>query len=175
MSPGESAPVATWYASGWNRWKLRRSTSVRSTSARLNFSAAWSPPKPPPMTTTRCLFSCTSFMRFRRTVLRTGLAHVRAGNRRNMPAFFERVPPPQDDGDHYELPPELRDYIAACVRAARPSDLRSRALAALGVSAVDETVPVWIDWAGLEAEAERQGCTVADIVFDLAGRRQDPR
>ena len=29
MSPGDRAPVATWYSSGWNRWKLRRSTRVR--------------------------------------------------------------------------------------------------------------------------------------------------
>ena len=28
--PGASAPVATWYSSGWKRWWLRRSTSVRS-------------------------------------------------------------------------------------------------------------------------------------------------
>ena len=31
ISPGESAPVATWYTSGWKRWKLRRSMSVMST------------------------------------------------------------------------------------------------------------------------------------------------
>jgi hypothetical protein len=99
----------------------------------------------------------------------------RAGNRRNMPAFFQRVPPPSDDdGDELALTPELHDYIAACVRAARPSDLRMRALVALGVAAADD-VSVWIDWDGLEREAARQGCTVADIVFDRAGRRPDPR
>ena len=32
--PGESMPVATWYSSGWNRWWLRRSTSVTSTGLR---------------------------------------------------------------------------------------------------------------------------------------------
>jgi len=89
---------------------------------------------------------------------------------RNMPAFFQRMPPSSDD-EHFHLTPELRDYVAACIRAARPSDLRSRALAALGVSAPAEPALVAIDWAGLEAEAARQGCTVADIVFDLAGRR----
>ena len=93
-----------------------------------------------------------------------------------MPAFFQRVPPPSDDdGDELELTPELRDYIAACVRTAHPSDLRTRALVALGVGVVDEDVSVWIDWNGLEREATRQGCTVADIVFDRAGRRPDPR
>jgi hypothetical protein len=31
-----------------------------------------------------------------------------------------------------------------------------------------------VDWDELEAEAARQGCTVADVVFDRAGRRPDP-
>ena len=53
ISPGDSAPVATWYVSGWKRWKLRRSTSVISTGARLSFATACRPPKPPPITTTR--------------------------------------------------------------------------------------------------------------------------
>src|SRR5215470_9388694 len=53
MSPGESAPVATWYVSGWKRWKLRRSTSVISTGASARCWTACSPPKPPPTTTTR--------------------------------------------------------------------------------------------------------------------------
>jgi len=38
ISPGDSDPVATWYSSGWNRWKLRRSTNRdrdRSSSERL--------------------------------------------------------------------------------------------------------------------------------------------
>jgi hypothetical protein len=43
-----------------------------------------------------------------------------------------------------------------------------------------EIVDTWefamepVDWAELEREAVRQGCTVADIVFDRAGRRPDP-
>ena len=31
ISPGDKAPVATWYSNGWNRWWFRRSTSVMST------------------------------------------------------------------------------------------------------------------------------------------------
>src|SRR5919109_4974044 len=54
MSPGDSAPVATWYVRGWKRWKLRRSTSVTSTGARRSFETACRPPKPPPTTTTWC-------------------------------------------------------------------------------------------------------------------------
>ena len=53
-SPRDSAPVATWYVSGWKRWKLCRSTSVMSTGARRRPSTACSPANPPPMTTTRC-------------------------------------------------------------------------------------------------------------------------
>src|SRR5579875_2460490 len=47
-------PVATWYRSGWNRWWLRRSTSVTSTGSRPSSRAAGSPPNPPPTMTTRC-------------------------------------------------------------------------------------------------------------------------
>ena len=35
ISPGDRAPVATWYSSGWKRWKLRRSTSVTLTSGSM--------------------------------------------------------------------------------------------------------------------------------------------
>ena len=51
--PGDSMPVATWYSSGWNRWWLRRSTSVTSTGSWPRSRSASSPPKPPPTTTTR--------------------------------------------------------------------------------------------------------------------------
>lgn len=30
-----------------------------------------------------------------------------------------------------------------------------------------------VDWDELEAEAVRQGCTVADVIFDRAGRRDE--
>ena len=45
--PGDSMPVATWYSSGWNRWWLRRSTSVTSTGwPDRGAGSAGSPPKP---------------------------------------------------------------------------------------------------------------------------------
>ena len=53
MFAGDSAPVATWYRSGWNRWKLRRSMRVTSTGLLASPRAASSPPNPPPTTTTR--------------------------------------------------------------------------------------------------------------------------
>ena len=54
ISPGESAPVATWYSIGWNRWKLRRSRRVTATSGSLlRLRAAYSPPNPPPTMRTR--------------------------------------------------------------------------------------------------------------------------
>jgi hypothetical protein len=94
-----------------------------------------------------------------------------------MPADFARLPRPDGPDEPFELSPELRDYVAACLRAARPSRSRSEALAALGAASVDdawELAGQRVDWTELEAEAERQGCTVADIVFDRAGRGPDP-
>ena len=41
--------------SGWNRWKLRRSTSVTSTGGRLRCSAPAARRSPPPTMTTRCI------------------------------------------------------------------------------------------------------------------------
>ena len=52
ISPSEMMPVATWYSNGWNRWWVVRAMSLMSTSARLSFFAALSPPKPDPMMTT---------------------------------------------------------------------------------------------------------------------------
>src|SRR5690349_19788583 len=57
MSPGGIAPVATWYSSGWNRWKLRLSMSVTGTPARPSRLAADRPAKPPPTMTTS-LMAC---------------------------------------------------------------------------------------------------------------------
>lgn len=93
-----------------------------------------------------------------------------------MPADFAHPPQPERSGEPFELSPRLRDYVAACVRAARPSGSRAAALAALGAAAPGD---VWelsaetVDWAELEHEADRQGCTVADIVFDRAGRKPE--
>lgn len=70
------------------------------------------------------------------------------------------------------IPEELRQYLAVCVLAARPSRSRSAALRALG--AASDTAADGIEWDELEAEARRQGWTVADIVFDRAGRPPYP-
>ena len=92
-----------------------------------------------------------------------------------MPAFFPAGPPP-DDG--VELSPELRDYLIACVRSARPSASRQDALRLLGEVDVEvedlwDVPPHPVDWDEIEAEARRQGCTVADILYDRAGRERD--
>jgi hypothetical protein len=52
MFAGERPPVATWYRRGWNKWKLRRSTSVTSTATSLSPRVTANPPKPPPTITT---------------------------------------------------------------------------------------------------------------------------
>src|SRR3954466_4252238 len=87
-----------------------------------------------------------------------------------MPAFFPAGPPSDDD---VELSPHLRDFLIACVRAARPSQTREDALRLLGEVEVED---LWelpnepVDWDVIEAEARRQGCTVADVLYDRAGR-----
>ena len=95
-----------------------------------------------------------------------------------MPAYFPPYQPPHDPSqDRIELTQELLDYVKSCVRAAPPSATRAETLRALGAGPEDawELPAPRIDWAEVEAEAERQGCTVADIVFDRAGRKPDPR
>jgi hypothetical protein len=85
--------------------------------------------------------------------------------------------PRNEPGDSVALTPELRDYIVACVRASRPSPSRDAALGLLGDDVVSEDtweLPVEpVDWDEIEAEARRQGCSVADVVYDRAGRRPD--
>jgi hypothetical protein len=86
------------------------------------------------------------------------------------------TPSPQFGGDQ-ELSPDLRDYLIACVRAARPSRSRADALRLLGAIELEtdwELPPTPVDWDEVEAEARRQGCTVADVLYDRAGRRPDP-
>ena len=84
------------------------------------------------------------------------------------------MPSYQSDSGRFgiELTSELRQYIAACVLAARTSDSRTEALKALGVLVEDawELAGDPVDWAELEREAERQGCTVADVIYDRTGR-----
>jgi len=79
--------------------------------------------------------------------------------------------------DSTALTPELRHYLTACVLAARPSRSRSEALRLLGADAEDawELATHPVDWDEVEAEARRQGCSVADIVYDRAGRQRDVR
>ncbi|OBG81572.1 hypothetical protein A5701_10270 [Mycobacterium sp. E3305] len=52
-SPSDRMPVATWYSNGWKRWVVVLEIRVTSTSARLSALAAFRPPNPLPMMTTR--------------------------------------------------------------------------------------------------------------------------
>jgi hypothetical protein len=85
---------------------------------------------------------------------------------------------PLPDEEPAELSPELRDFIVACIRAARPSSSRDAALYLLGEPQF-ELDDAWdvplepVDWDEIEAEAERQGCSAADVIYDRAGRRPD--
>jgi hypothetical protein len=67
---------------------------------------------------------------------------------------------------------DLHAYLTACVLAARPSRSRTEALRALGYEPPAEPagLPHPVDWEAIEAEARRQGCTVADVVYDIAAR-----
>ena len=88
-----------------------------------------------------------------------------------MAAFF---PADQHPDGHLALSPELREYLVARVQSAPPSADRDAALLALGAIGIDD---IWelpgdpVDWDAIEAEARRQGCTVADVLYDRAGRR----
>jgi hypothetical protein len=93
----------------------------------------------------------------------------------SMQGFFQNQPPRRPGGapELFQHAPDLREYIASCVRSAPVSAARTEALAALGDATVDELwdlAGVPIDWAEVEYEAARQGCTIADIVFDRSGR-----
>lgn len=72
-----------------------------------------------------------------------------------------------------ELTPQLRDYMIACVRAARPSPSREAALYLLGVIEEEledswEAAAAPVDWDELEADARHRGCTVADLIAERA-------
>ena len=88
-------------------------------------------------------------------------------------------PSPRDD-DSAELTAELRDYMIACIRAARPSPSRDAALAFLADLEIEfELEDAWemaaapVDWAELETEAAQRGCTVADLIAHRAGGLPD--
>jgi hypothetical protein len=75
-----------------------------------------------------------------------------------------------------ELTPELRDYVLACLRAARPSRLRTQAIDAFAraTPTAPPTQVVSVDWDGLESEASRRGVTLADLIGELGSDDQDP-
>ena len=77
-----------------------------------------------------------------------------------------------------ELTPDLRDYVLACLRAARPSRLRTQALDAFARTMPAQQQPSTplapVDWDGLEAEAMRRGITLAELIAELGSDEQDP-
>jgi hypothetical protein len=80
------------------------------------------------------------------------------------PAFWYEAP---------DLTPEVRDYVLACLRAARPSRLRTQAIDAF--SRCTPTGPLApVDWDGLESEAVRRGVSLADLIGDLGSDEQNP-
>jgi hypothetical protein len=90
--------------------------------------------------------------------------------------YLPPEPPRNEPDDPIELTPELRDYIVACILAARPSKSRQTALRVFGEpdAKLDDPweLPVEpVDWDEVEAEARRQGCSAADVIYDRAGRR----
>jgi hypothetical protein len=73
------------------------------------------------------------------------------------------------------LTPELRDYVLACLRAARPSRLRTQAIDAFARAMPSPTAPpVPVDWNALESEAVRRGITLAELIFEMGPDEQDP-
>jgi hypothetical protein len=82
---------------------------------------------------------------------------------------------PDFRSDAPELTPELRDYVLACLRAARPSRLRTQAIdafaRAMPAAAPAPLAPV--DWNGLEAEAVRRGITLAELIADAGADEPD--
>jgi hypothetical protein len=86
------------------------------------------------------------------------------------------VPPEPHRPLATELTPELRDYVLACLRAARPSRLRTQAIDAFARTVTP--VPTGrfepIDWEGLESEAAARGITLADLISEQGSDDQDP-
>jgi hypothetical protein len=89
--------------------------------------------------------------------------------------------PPNDPrlpSDAPELSPELRDYVLACLRAARPSRLRTQAIDAFARAMPAQAPPSApfppVDWEGLETEAVRRGITLAELIAELGSDEQDP-
>ena len=72
------------------------------------------------------------------------------------PAFWYEAP---------DLTPEVRDYVLACLRAARPSRLRTQAIDAFARTAPGrQAPPLSVDWDAMECEAVRRGITLAELI-----------
>jgi hypothetical protein len=79
------------------------------------------------------------------------------------PAFWYEAP---------DLTPEVRDYVLACLRAARPSRLRTQAIDAFSrCTPAGPLAPV--DWVALESEAVRRGVSLADLIGELGADEPD--
>jgi hypothetical protein len=50
---------------------------------------------------------------------------------------------------------------------------RGRLLGEVDVEDLWDVPPDPVDWDEIEVEARRQGCTVADVLYDRAGRARD--
>ena len=75
LPPATGLPLQPGRRSGWNRWKLRRSTSVTSASGHREASAVSAPPNPPPTITIRCAaVAITSSSKWAKRSIRHGPA-----------------------------------------------------------------------------------------------------
>lgn len=72
-----------------------------------------------------------------------------------------------------ELTPELRDYVLACLRAARPSRLRTQAIDAFTRAAPAGAFEP-VNWAALETEAQLRGITLAELIAEQGSDETDP-
>ena len=82
---------------------------------------------------------------------------------------------PRPPSEAPELTPELRDYVLACLRAARPSRLRTQAIDAFARTLPVQPTPLApVDWEGMEREAARRGITLAELIAELGSDEQDP-
>jgi hypothetical protein len=74
-----------------------------------------------------------------------------------------------------ELTPELRDYVLACLRAARPSRLRTQAIDAFArTMPARPAPPLSVDWDAMETEAVRRGITLAELIAETGSDEPDP-
>ena len=74
------------------------------------------------------------------------------------------------------LTPELRDYVLACLRAARPSRLRTQAIDAFArAMPAQPALPATpVDWDGMEREALLRGITLAELIAEQGSDDPDP-